>query len=1314
MLSAAKSMGLLPDMKKRGLFSRKTSSNVWHKKVEMATNCHKPILNVDLAKNPEFPWTTVQEITETYLSRKKETSSSEKRDAKLLKLMLKHGNREVALAACAHLVSPETLLTFIKGNIHMSPYQAPAYVRLIAVASYTNPLAVDQMELSRARSLNKVLSAPSLWDILPLLETEVVASSLLHPQIVFYVQRIFSTFALELETLVSKGQWYDVHNINSNWLRIVYQNQINNYASTLRADVLLNIALPSWKKYSEWKPNVQRLHNWTKFSADQRALFKDVLALEGPDILEGVQPTLRAALVARQQRSNQPGLRHGGLYLELSSGAQTGLEKLSERLCKFMDDVSTQSKYSMALLGHYLKNGFDLNAITLLEGVLKIGDNWITARVVEFIKSTNRESNQDIERTIRVVLALGHPKARDLQQPMSPQIIPIVSGHMERLERELMPGIMAQYAVEEAERNLYAFGCRVRLVAWMIPLLDESWQVLFRNWPLAETLERTQTLRKDLARMQTDDATRIVGLVNRYCRSKLIRRLPTHPKHTLIIEALLDLWRSTQDTERRSLAVFLAYTSRFAVDACCACIKSLEMPDNNFITQTDRLLGQHDITICLGLASLLAERSNSSSISAWKDFLLHIIDDFKGDLLTYTLEKSGVSTWFQFLDDIDQAFRDTIRLDTEDSLTTILDPALHLWNIELLSYRSILICIEGFDHSKSALYCFLTGFNNPQRGDLVAILELLRINSDAGILPSLVTVVTFLTTNGHNAQVVSEALSAMFFTRQVCLREAIEVIDLYRNYSKIFARLRLFNLLLDTERVSTETHMLEQIGKLLSIQQEDDTELTEEELTAVIADITDQFDAILVEAERLDSLRISCQNLDSSSTSEMLKTLGIKIPSALEDSLGSLRYHSWNVMDQISEHEVDLYFPLTELTPFQRTAMGMGESKSLILRITLNSMNLPTKYCIHSENGSDSSLGSHSQWRVGGYMIPEAPYCEQVKLTRATYQLYRDIWRYLSDGFTSIERIYALVSTKLGSMGSSCMVCGASGVKLFRSTVCTNTTCIQTALRMDIDIRLVDLRNDPAVVDLLVLVEYTVAKLGTLKLLPGLPTKFPANIISTIDSLPPMAYLQRLSSFGLATTLSSHHRNADAALTWLCNTYRGYIVSATGKFRIPNIPHAHQFLLASATPELESAWMANYIEEDKTSRVLFHGTSIDRLYAILCQGLRVCSGTELQRNGAAYGKGVYMAEEPSTSWPYARLSTHSWKNSIFKSVRVLLGCELAGESVPKAGNIHMIEDASRLMVRYIFVMPEETRAPLASHLTTAMMSVFNSLRSGAV
>jgi Poly(ADP-ribose) polymerase catalytic domain len=432
---------------------------------------------------------------------------------------------------------------------------------------------------------------------------------------------------------------------------------------------------------------------------------------------------------------------------------------------------------------------------------------------------------------------------------------------------------------------------------------------------------------------------------------------------------------------------------------------------------------------------------------------------------------------------------------------------------------------------------------------------------------------------------------------------------------------------------------------------------------------------------------------------------------------------------KIADGLYEISFPLTHLKPFQRTALGLGECQILLVRLALGAGNKPVGFCLHlhpepsglaipGASGVDAGAGGHSYWPANHTSsAPDVHFCRG-KANRTTYQLGRALWRYLVGGFGSLEALHGMLAAAIDGMASSCIACGNPvGARLLRSTTCKEA-CGVTLRRSDLEVRLADLRHDPAVVDLLLAIAFAAAASGDfglgsrkqLDLLPGCPISNASSLIQTLNNLPAVA------TFRATTDLSASIRQLGASteelLSWACTNYRGFLASATGMLKIPSMPGIYQFVLADATPERENDFATQAVGQ-QPKRVVFHGTSLDRLYAIIRQGLIICSGGPLQRHGAALGHGIYTTDEPVDAWSYTSVGT-GWPASIFHNVRVLLGCELTGatNTLATAGVTHLTLDPSRLMVRYIFLCPANSSPPVAAHIAPAMLSAFALLRRG--
>ena len=306
---------------------------------------------------------------------------------------------------------------------------------------------------------------------------------------------------------------------------------------------------------------------------------------------------------------------------------------------------------------------------------------------------------------------------------------------------------------------------------------------------------------------------------------------------------------------------------------------------------------------------------------------------------------------------------------------------------------------------------------------------------------------------------------------------------------------------------------------------------------------------------------------------------------------------------------------------------------------------------------------------------------------------------------------------------SRCIVCASNiGAQLHRATVCSASVCRQAYLRSGLDLRLQDIRTQGRAVDLLLTGVFAAAAISNLKLLPQRPAQLneASKLQILLNSLPTTPTLAAASDF--PTGLRGCGQRAELLLSWLCTSYRGFMISATDNYRIPNLPGIYQFLLVHASPELEAGFARH--NHFQPRHVLFHGTSMDRLYPVLAEGLRVLSGTPLQKHGALHGAGIYMARDPNTTMGYASVTQKTNGNfnaffnsrSDFRDARILLGCEHAGNDKGKnsRGGVHVITDPTRVMVRYIFVVPPGVKPPRAQDISMPMLSTFNSPRSTAV
>jgi hypothetical protein len=104
---------------------------------------------------------------------------------------------------------------------------------------------------------------------------------------------------------------------------------------------------------------------------------------------------------------------------------------------------------------------------------------------------------------------------------------------------------------------------------------------------------------------------------------------------------------------------------------------------------------------------------------------------------------------------------------------------------------------------------------------------------------------------------------------------------------------------------------------------------------------------------------------------------------------------------------------------------------------------------------------------------------------------------------------------------------------------------------------------------------------------------------------------------------------------------------------------------------------------------LYHGSSPPRFHSILRNGLKNCSGTNLQAHGAAYGNGIYATDDLNLGMSYAYGSS---------SKHILVVMEAIGKKsdYAKTCNIYVIPREEMQKIRFVLVIPNGTSVILSS------------------
>lgn len=206
---------------------------------------------------------------------------------------------------------------------------------------------------------------------------------------------------------------------------------------------------------------------------------------------------------------------------------------------------------------------------------------------------------------------------------------------------------------------------------------------------------------------------------------------------------------------------------------------------------------------------------------------------------------------------------------------------------------------------------------------------------------------------------------------------------------------------------------------------------------------------------------------------------------------------------------------------------------------------------------------------------------------------------------------------------------------------------------------------------------------GVINLFNRLP--HPETLIKSCqDELSLRAYLTNLS------TSNPKDDNIYRLMRYILATNHISILPLPNNSKIQGLPsQCTQYIIASNSPETEA-----YFAKEKAkygSFFAFHGSAIENWYSILRNGIRNLSNTHMMTAGAAYGIGVYAAEDMATSVGYSRHDGNvDWQHSILCNppMKCMAIIEIINkQNYIKTQNIYVVSDDRDLIIRYLIVFP---------------------------
>lgn len=376
------------------------------------------------------------------------------------------------------------------------------------------------------------------------------------------------------------------------------------------------------------------------------------------------------------------------------------------------------------------------------------------------------------------------------------------------------------------------------------------------------------------------------------------------------------------------------------------------------------------------------------------------------------------------------------------------------------------------------------------------------------------------------------------------------------------------------------------------------------------------------------------------------------------------------------------------------------------------------EYSVHAAKQCDT-LDTALDFDLDSYLAEHRPQPKPARSDDAEQRAQKTV---ASVGPSSGFAVYVLEYARLRLQTAHlfCVICDEAHVfqnaAMLKPSVCSRDLCVFAYHELSVGSDAAEMvATDAGVIDLLVNVFRTAAKSSRAdKILDPYPhvvdptnksrtlfdpkAKDLKKIRDVLATFPSVTDVISTSSRGaLKETMEKRHAAALPLLEWIISSNRSLLVKLDPAHQLPSMSTKHQFLLVTAPPERARKFAE--LKKKHGTKFAFHGSGMENWHAILRNGLRNCSNTDLMVNGAAHGSGIYFAKDAGTSIGYCREAQSSGAEAskragmhglICDSHMICMAlCEIVSDGIHDHGWCWTVADETRVMTRFFFVFDDE-------------------------
>ncbi|KAF2866048.1 hypothetical protein BDV95DRAFT_611925 [Massariosphaeria phaeospora] len=1090
----------------------------------------------------------------------------------------------------------------------------------------------------------------------------------------------------------------DEHRYLSVFKALAWLRSVPSFPNTQIVIALLDGLLPNWTDLRLWEPRISRITQFEQvgFTKEQKEKLGGLLSLEGPDDVTKSEVSLGQVKVEQRQRTS-------------SSLSSQQTDATLDLLCR----TQKVGPSAVDLFIHLrLHDTFDLDAFSMVKTATKWLDDLrcLDLRMLLVASQDSDSVSHQMNGFIKTLPSLQTVIPRCLNEPILVRSIEQVENVMNKAQRVFNKSLETGSG-RHMGMLIHALGDVILKATSIHTVVSSHLISSIRRFPSYDSLKPVFERIRTSPRQYSVEECRFKS----YLASTLGGRPVAFDSSitATTIQAEITFWKHQPDTARKDLAHAVESINAVSYSQYTSWLLVMLREDDQFIREVREIMINGMENRILRLANYLSLRRkfNLMRDETWLLLFASLINDPGPTYLENMAKSITAHAWLEFVTNL-PSLVDSIRGHLPEFGVGLTHEQLSWWEALGRKKGAVQMLLRDQDQTLNPTWLYFTQHQRKIQGLLDILANQDESHSNYG------KVLIFLSAEGGNVLDICDCVNALSttssFGHAVFARQILRALSghgrkVSRDGLKYFIQLWTRE---DGPLTSGNKKSLLSLESILRLP----TSIPPS-VPATLRDyLKEEYTELIARGGELEKLRLKLHQSNPNLVGTILNRQKIENNTRAGRVSTTVPEDMADAVECIGPNEFEVAFPLTGLNDIHRAAKGISpDARLLIIRILIRPRSTPgvaTSFCIHFEP-SQKPVRTHMPWHCSSGRSPDGATCT-TRPTLFTYVLSRLVDSILQTPSLQIKKIHVAVSDLISTPPDTCLVCMADmGVRLWKPATCSRN-CSISLRSASLEVRLHNLLIDPKAIDLLLTSVYGAAtEPQASQLLPFCPVPL-TSIKLVIDSMPSMRSLATVTDLRVSIQgTDAHGKNREALLSWLCLRFRGFMLSVPDGFKVPSLGlNAEQFLIPNSNPGKEKAFKAHY-KPSTGSTVVFHGTRASRLFPILSEGLQIAkSGTAMQVHGAAHGEGVYCGHDPATSWGFSTTTGPSWSQSALKNMHVLLGCELAPASAPTHGSIHVITDESRLVVRYVFLLPPSFQPPIRNHVESAMMAGFASLRTG--